>query len=238
MSQRSEIELHLSAVESSADLHALLFERFDLPDYYGANWDAFWDVITAEDVLPRRLVLHGWFQLKQRLPREAELMRECLAEYQKERPDRPCQVVYVPPAHKPYPCPCCGHFGFDEPPGSYEICPVCFWEDDALQLEFATTLAGGANKPSLLQAQRNYAVLAACEERLRPYVRAPQEDEPRDPSWRPVDPERDIFEDFEAAERPRAPTNDESLYYWRSAFWRRPSAQHAHEGDEGPGIIS
>ncbi|MFI5753623.1 CPCC family cysteine-rich protein [Streptomyces sp. NPDC051569] len=28
-----------------------------------------------------------------------------------------------------YPCPCCGHRVLDAMPGSYEICPVCFWED-------------------------------------------------------------------------------------------------------------
>ncbi|MGW2848911.1 CPCC family cysteine-rich protein, partial [Streptomyces sp. NPDC001274] len=27
-----------------------------------------------------------------------------------------------------YPCPCCGHRVLGEMPGSYEICPVCFWE--------------------------------------------------------------------------------------------------------------
>ncbi|UOX88817.1 hypothetical protein MUY14_45345 [Amycolatopsis sp. FBCC-B4732] len=33
-----------------------------------------------------------------------------------------------------YPCPCCGHLAFGEPPGSYGICGVCFWEDDPVQL--------------------------------------------------------------------------------------------------------
>lgn len=49
-----------------------------------------------------------------------------------------------------YPCPVCGYLVFDEPPGSYAVCPVCNWEDDALQLEYATTLAGGANAYTLL----------------------------------------------------------------------------------------
>jgi hypothetical protein len=31
------------------------------------------------------------------------------------------------------------------PPGSYEICPVCFWDDDLVQLRWPT-YAGGANK--------------------------------------------------------------------------------------------
>jgi len=29
-----------------------------------------------------------------------------------------------------YPCPCCGYLVFTEPPGSYDICSICFWEDD------------------------------------------------------------------------------------------------------------
>ena len=33
-------------------------------------------------------------------------------------------------------CPCCGYKTFNEKPnGTYEICEVCFWEDDPLQLE-------------------------------------------------------------------------------------------------------
>ncbi|HEP9402485.1 hydrolase, partial [Pseudomonas aeruginosa] len=33
-----------------------------------------------------------------------------------------------------YPCPCCGYLTFDEEPcGTYEICPVCYWEDDIAQ---------------------------------------------------------------------------------------------------------
>ena len=35
-----------------------------------------------------------------------------------------------------YPCPGCGYLVFDEPPGSYEICPICFGEDDLAQLRF------------------------------------------------------------------------------------------------------
>ena len=32
---------------------------------------------------------------------------------------------------KKYECPCCGFYTFDEKPnGSYDICPVCFWEEE------------------------------------------------------------------------------------------------------------
>src|SRR5436190_23116503 len=46
-----------------------------------------------------------------------------------------------------YPCPVCGYLVFDEPPGSYAICPICFWEDDAIQLGFPL-MGGGANSIS------------------------------------------------------------------------------------------
>ncbi len=29
-----------------------------------------------------------------------------------------------------YVCDCCGHRTLDEPRGSYQICPVCYWQDD------------------------------------------------------------------------------------------------------------
>ena len=113
-----------------------------------------------------------------------------------------------------FPCPCCGSLVFDEPPGSYAICPVCAWEDDALQLEYATTLSGGANGITLLEAQRGFLA--------REGPRPTRIDLPRDPLWRPIDPEADVFEDFHAPPRIR-PTSDaaDALFYWRPSFWRR-----------------
>lgn len=123
-----------------------------------------------------------------------------------------------------YPCVCCGRLTMDEPPGSYQICPVCFWEDDAIQLRWPD-YSGGANRPSLIEAQENYHVFGACEERSVEHVRPAGDDEPIDPSWRPIDPERDRFE-------PRGiplaawPDDRTVLYWWRyrnTSFWR-PSA--------------
>jgi hypothetical protein len=78
------------------------------------------------------------------------------------------------------PCPCCGYLVFAEPPGSYEICPICFWEDDELQLRFPT-LEGGANSPSLIQAQKNFVEFGACEKRFQKNVRTPNETHEKNP---------------------------------------------------------
>lgn len=84
-----------------------------------------------------------------------------------------------------YPCPCCGYLVFEDSPGSYDICPICFWEDDLSQLRFQRTT--GANHVSLVEAQRNYAREGVCELRFRSNVRAPTATDIRDPDWRPFD---------------------------------------------------
>ena len=55
-----------------------------------------------------------------------------------------------------YPCPCCGYRTLtEEPPGTFEICPVCYWEDDYVQYN-TPTLKGGANAESLEEARANF----------------------------------------------------------------------------------
>ena len=58
-------------------------------------------------------------------------------------------------------CPVCGKYEFEEE-DSYEICPVCGWEDDDLQ-ESNPDYAGGANHMSLNQAREAYRIGKAVE---------------------------------------------------------------------------
>ena len=120
-----------------------------------------------------------------------------------------------------YPCPVCGYLTLVEPPGSYDICEVCGWEDDALQLLFATSLAGGANPITLLDAQHHFAQAAARMARRHPEATVPRD---RDPTWRPIDPKRDRFPEWSAEVDEQMPATDERLYYWRETFWNRERA--------------
>ena len=107
-----------------------------------------------------------------------------------------------------FPCPSCGFEVFSEPPGSYEICELCGWEDDHVQLRFPA-MAGGANKSSLayhqLQALAEYPINVSLAKGFR-----------RSNQWRPL-LEREIvspqsptsgveYFDAAAAEAPQ--------YYW------------------------
>ncbi|MFD0856060.1 CPCC family cysteine-rich protein [Actinomadura adrarensis] len=74
---------------------------------------------------------------------------------------------------EPYACPCCGYLTLGAR-GNYEICPVCFWEDDGQDDHDADAVRGGPNYGlSLTQARRNFARIGACEPRCLPHVREP-----------------------------------------------------------------
>ncbi len=76
-----------------------------------------------------------------------------------------------------YPCPCCGYLTFDEEPcGSYEICPVCYWEDDCVQNN-DPEYDGGANGISLIEAKKNFAKYGAIKLEFENDVREPLEEE-------------------------------------------------------------
>lgn len=83
-----------------------------------------------------------------------------------------------------HPCACCGYLTMLVPPGdgSYEICPVCFWEDDGVQWR-DPDYAGGANKPSLREARRNFEECGANHLDETSSVRAPRPDEEPRQTW-------------------------------------------------------
>jgi hypothetical protein len=76
-----------------------------------------------------------------------------------------------------YPCPCCGFLTIGEqPPGTFEICSVCFWEDDNVQFD-DPDYAGGANKVSLNEARRSFAAFGAKSKEALKFVRKPLPEE-------------------------------------------------------------
>ncbi|MCL4271554.1 MAG: hypothetical protein KJZ72_18495 [Anaerolineales bacterium] len=106
-------------------------------------------------------------------------------------------------------CPSCGFVVFNEPAGSYDICPICNWEDDHVQLD-NPVLRGGANGTSPFDYQQEVLVKVPVEIREHNGYK-------RHPKWRPLTeedyrPKSDIpksgLEYFQAAGQDTPP------YYW------------------------
>jgi hypothetical protein len=77
----------------------------------------------------------------------------------------------------PYRCPCCGCRTLTER-GGFELCPVCFWEDDGQDEADAETVRGGPNGSlSLRVAQANFRDIGASDPRNLGSVRPPKPEE-------------------------------------------------------------
>jgi hypothetical protein len=76
-----------------------------------------------------------------------------------------------------YVCPCCGYATLGEV-DEYEICKLCFWEDDGQDNPQEDESWGGPNKLSLSDARINFLNIGAGDPKDLPHVRAPiQSDE-------------------------------------------------------------
>lgn len=74
-------------------------------------------------------------------------------------------------------CPCCAYYTFREKPtGEYNICTVCYWEDDPFQLA-DPTYESGANSVSLHQAQQYFRDLGTSDPDYISVVRKPNREE-------------------------------------------------------------
>lgn len=63
-----------------------------------------------------------------------------------------------------YKCPCCGIYDYEEEVGgTYLICPICGWEDDAIQLHEPNYIYG-ANKYSLNESRINFLRYGYCDD--------------------------------------------------------------------------
>lgn len=107
-------------------------------------------------------------------------------------------------------CPGCGFRTIGEDfYGSYEICSVCGWEDDAVQLGNPCS-GGGANRESLVECQQRVAALSKDQ------VGAFE----RDPNWRPLT-EEEVAYFASIAKRSHWTFKGETepeLAYWRKAL--------------------
>ena len=74
-------------------------------------------------------------------------------------------------------CLCCGYKTLSTP-GAFELCQVCWWQDDGQDDSDADVVRGTVNGMlSLSEARRNFSLCAAAHPKFVSHVRAPREGE-------------------------------------------------------------
>lgn len=66
----------------------------DMPEFYGMNWDAFWDVITGMVALPDYLILNGWHIYKKLQKSDAETFEKIMRDYNMLEGHQHCECIY------------------------------------------------------------------------------------------------------------------------------------------------
>lgn len=71
-------------------------------------------------------------------------------------------------------CPCCDYFTLEER-RAWEICPVCYWEDDGQDLGDLDEPSGCNHGLTLRRGRENFQRLGACELQVVEYVCSAEE---------------------------------------------------------------
>ncbi|MDT1995802.1 barnase inhibitor [Carnobacterium divergens] len=93
-STKKEVTIELKKVSTKEELQILLKQKLDFPDYYGENWDAFWDTITGLVELPEKIIFKHWSDLEKSIPDEANSLKEMLNNFNKKYPMMKTEVEY------------------------------------------------------------------------------------------------------------------------------------------------
>ena len=84
MEQEKIITLDLTGCKYLGELHQRIKEAFDFPDFYGENWDAFWDLLWSECDADK-IVIMGEKTVSEELKPSIEMINKILQELKEDR---------------------------------------------------------------------------------------------------------------------------------------------------------
>lgn len=77
------IKLDLTGCKYLGEIHERIREAFDFPEWYGQNWDAFWDLLWSECDADK-VEIFGESTLSEQFKRDIKIMHEVLEDNKKE----------------------------------------------------------------------------------------------------------------------------------------------------------
>jgi RNAse (barnase) inhibitor barstar len=74
---KEKYTIDFTNVNHYLEMHAVIWHALEFPDYYGCNWDAFWDLLWS-DCDADRLVITGEYSMPKEFDGELAVMHEVL----------------------------------------------------------------------------------------------------------------------------------------------------------------
>ena len=81
MEEKKIITLDLIGCKYLGEIHQRIKKAFDFPDFYGENWDAFWDLLRSECDADKVIVVGG-DSVSKELRASVQTMKGILEEFQ------------------------------------------------------------------------------------------------------------------------------------------------------------
>ena len=87
--------IDFSEVEHYIQMHKIIQAALDWPEYYGCNWDAFWDCLT--DMVGRKVHIEiiGLNIVEQKFGDEVKIMLNILKEFKHYRKDKYAKDIKI-----------------------------------------------------------------------------------------------------------------------------------------------
>ena len=82
-------------VQHYLEMHFVIRKALDWPDYYGCNWDAFWDCLTDMVGRPVHIEIIGLNATEQKFGDEAKIMVDILKEFKHYRNDKYAKDIKI-----------------------------------------------------------------------------------------------------------------------------------------------
>ena len=92
---RAPYIIDFTNVKYYLQVHEIIKEALDFPDYYGKNWDAFWDCLTDMVGRQTNIEIYGFDTLQQKFSEDANLFIEIIKEFKHYRNDKYAHEITI-----------------------------------------------------------------------------------------------------------------------------------------------
>ncbi len=87
--------LDFTNVKYYSEFHTIIMESLDFPDYYGRNWDAFWDCITDMVGDPMHIQIVGFETVERKFHDASKMILEILKDAKHYANDRYADQIKI-----------------------------------------------------------------------------------------------------------------------------------------------
>lgn len=85
--------IDLGKIVNIKHLHEIFADRLYFSDFYGNNWDAFWDSINENDEMPENLTLANWDEFEKTFKEDSKILKQIIVDYNYKNAKKKIEIV-------------------------------------------------------------------------------------------------------------------------------------------------